>query len=133
VIDLNVNNSQAGTTISSGGYSTSRFGVKGEVKVDGLTFDGMVEAGVNASRPSATTLGSHGANLGVTGSMGTIRLGRQFTPYAMSFFNDATEYDGFSPIWSGGFAADGLIGHADRVWQSNSISYTSPTFSNFNL
>ena len=133
VIDLNVNNSQAGTTISSGGYSTSRFGVKGEVKVDGLTFDGMVEAGVNASRPSATTLGSRGANLGVTGSMGTIRLGRQFTPYAMSFFNDATEYDGFSPIWSGGFAADGLIGHADRVWQSNSISYTSPTFSNFNF
>jgi len=65
--------------------------------------------------------------------MGTVRLGRQFTPYAMSFFNDATEYDGFSPIWSGGFAATGLIGHADRVWQSHSLSYTSPTFSNFNF
>jgi len=132
VIDLNVNNSQNGTTIGSGGYSTSRFGVKGEVKVDGLTFDGLVETGVNASNPAATTLGNRGANLGVTGSMGTIRLGRQFTPYAMSFFNDATQYDGFSPIWWGGFN-NAPIGHTDRVWQSHSVSYTSPTFSNFNF
>ena len=136
VIDLNVNNSPAGTTISSGGYSTSRFGVKGEVTASGLKFDGMVEASVNASNPSATTLGNRGANIGVTGSMGTVRLGNQFTPYSMSFWNDPTEYDGFSPIWSGGFAVNGwtgLIGHGDVVWQTHSISYTSPTFSNFNF
>lgn len=132
VIDLNVNNSAAGTTIGSGGYSTSRFGVKGEVTAGGLKFDGMVEAKVDASNPSATTLGGRGANVGVTGSMGTIRLGNQFTPYAMSFFNDATEYDGFSPIWWGGFNHS-TIGHSDRVWQSHSVSYTSPTFNNFNF
>jgi predicted porin len=68
--------------------------------------------------------------------MGTIRLGNQFTPYAMSFFNDPTEYDDFSPIWQGGFFVNGyagLIGHSDMVWKNNSISYTSPTFNNFNF
>ena len=136
VLDLNVNNSSAGTTIGSGGYSTSRFGVKSELTAGGLKWDGMFETGIDAANPAATTLGGRGVNVGVTGSMGTLRLGNQFTPYAMSFFNDATEYDNFSPIWAGGFKVNkgkGLIEHADRVWQNHSISYTSPTFSNFNF
>ena len=136
VLDLNVNNSSAGTTIGSGGYSTSRFGVKSELTAGGLKWDGMFETGIDAANPAATTLGDRNVNVGVTGSMGTLRLGKQFTAYTMSFFNDATEDDGFNPIWSGGFAVNGyagLVPHSDQIRSKHSISYTSPTFSNFNF
>jgi hypothetical protein len=47
----------------------------------------------------------------------------------MSYFNDATEFDGFSPTWWSG-SVSGI--HADRVWQNHSLQYTTPTVGGFN-
>jgi len=126
VVDLAVvNNTDTGTTVSSGGFSTSRLGFKGEADLgSGLKGVYKIEAKVDASNPSATTLGNRGASFGISSGFGTVSFGREFTPYAVSYFNDATEYDGFSPIWY-----SGMVGgiHGDRVWSSHSISYTSPS------
>jgi len=134
----NNNGSTSTTSVGSGGYSTSRLGIKGETNLgDGLKAIGMMEASVDASNPSATTLGNRGASVGVAGSFGTVSLCNQFTGYAMSFFNDATEYDGFSPVWVGnfnyGYAPGTKSIHTDRVWQGHSLQYTSPTVNGFNV
>lgn len=132
VVDLGiVNDTTAGTTVASGGFSTSRIGFKGEADLGGgLKGVYKVEAKVDASNPSATTLGGRGASFGVSGNFGTVSFGRQFTPYAISYFNDATEYDGFSPIWY-----SGMVGgiHGDMVWSSHSVAYTSPSINGVTL
>lgn len=108
--------------IVSGGYSGSRLGVKGSTDLGGgLKGNYMMETGLNAADGNtATYLGNRGASAGVSGAFGSISLGRQFTPFAVSLFNEPLEYDGFSTLYGGSV-------QADHVWQSNSVLYTSPS------
>lgn len=112
--------------ISSGGYSTSRLGVKGSTNLGGgLTGSYMVETGFNAADGNTETyLGNRGASAGVTGSFGSVSLGRQFTPYSTSFWNEPLEYDGFSTFYFGSV-------QADHYWQSNSVLYKTPNMNGF--
>jgi len=131
VADAYLGSSTAGgMTVASGGYSTSRFGIKGGTDLGGgLKGSYMMETKVDLARPTATVMGNRGASAGITGSFGTVSMGTQFTGYTMSYFNDATEFDGFSPTWWSG----SVVGiHADRVWQNNSLQYTTPTVGGFN-
>ena len=150
VADAYVGSSSAGgMTVASGGYSTSRFGIKGSTDIGGgLKGSYMMETKVSLTNPNAslnvmncndlvvqcpvdgaTVLGNRGASAGISGSFGTISMGNQFTGYTMSYFNDATEFDGFSPTWWSG-SVSGI--HADRVWQNHSLQYTTPTVGGFN-
>jgi len=110
--------------ISSGGYSTSRLGVKGSTDLGGgLKGSYMVETKLDAATGGVdTVLGNRGASAGVSGSFGSISLGRQFTPFAVSLFNEPLEYDGFSTFYFGSV-------QSDRVWQSNSVLYKTPNMS----
>ncbi len=112
--------------VSSGGYSTSRLGVKGSTNLGGgLTGSYMIETGLNAADgATATSLGNRGASAGVSGSFGSISLGRQFTPYSTSFWNEPLEYDGFSTFYFGSV-------QADHYWQSNSVLYKTPNMNGF--
>ena len=123
VVDLGVSKATgADAGIVSGGYSASRLGVKGSTDLGGgLQGTYMMETGLDAADgATATKLGNRGASAGVSGSFGSISLGRQFTPFAVSLFNEPLEYDGFSTLYFGSV-------QADRVWQSNSILYKTPT------
>jgi len=114
------------TKVTNDGYSSSRFGVKGDMDLGGgLKGIYMYETGVPISTPGAITWGGRGASAGVTGGFGTVTVGRMFTPYAISLFNDAMEYDNLSAYWG----VEAQIGvHGDDVWQSHAISYASPSF-----
>jgi len=129
VVDINVASSSGGgaanqTAITDNGYSTSRFGVKGDIDLgDGLKGIYQYETGVPIATPGSITWGGRGAFAGITGAFGTVTLGRSFTPYAISLFNDAMEYDDLSAYWT---IADQIGVHSDNVWQSKAISYATP-------
>ena len=125
VVDLGVSKvTDKDAAIISGGYSASRLGVKGSTDLGGgLKGSYMVETGFNAADGATdTVLGNRGASAGVSGSFGSISLGRQFTPFAVSLFNEPLEYDGFSTFNFGSV-------QSDRVWQSNSVLYKTPNMS----
>lgn len=131
VVDVNVASTSGGgapsqTTVGDNGYSTSRFGVKGDMDLGGgLKGIYMYETTVPITRPGVIVWGGRGAYAGVTGGFGTVTVGRSFTPFAISLFNDAMEYDNLSAYWT---IADQIGVHSDNVWQSNAISYASPSF-----
>ena len=135
VVDVNVASTSGGgtaaapvasqTTIGDNGYSTSRFGVKGDMDLGGgLKGIYQYETGVPITSPGAITWGNRGAYAGVTGAFGTVTVGRSFTPFAISLFNDAMEYDNLSAYWT---IADQIGVHSDNVWQNKAISYASPS------
>lgn len=131
LIDVGVASTSGGgaasnTTIGDNGYSTSHFGVKGDMDLGGgLKGIYQYESTVSASKPGALTWGSRSSYAGVSGGFGTVTVGRSFTPFAISLFNDAMEYDNLSAYWS----VNGPIGiHGDNVWKSNAITYTTPSF-----
>jgi len=130
VVDVSLNSTSGGgaasqTAVADNGYSTSRFGVKGDMDLgDGLKGIYMYETTVPITTPGSITWGGRGAFAGVTGAFGTVTVGRSFTPYAISLFNDAMEYDNLSAYWT---IADQIGVHSDNVWQSKAISYASPS------
>ena len=136
VVDLNLSStSGAGaasqTAITDNGYNTSRFGVKGDMDLgDGLKGIYQYETGVPIATPGSITWGGRGAFAGVAGAFGTVTIGRMFTPYAISLFNDAMEYDDLSAYWT---IADQIGIHADNVWQSHAISYATPSLNGLSL
>jgi len=141
VVDVNVSSTSGGgtaaapvasqTTVGDNGYSTSRFGVKGDMDLGGgLKGIYQYETGVPITTPGEIAWGGRGAYAGVTGAFGTVTMGRVFTPYSISLFGDAAEYDGVSAYW---FAPSGPAVHGDRVWQSHSIAYSTPSFNGLTI
>jgi hypothetical protein len=127
VVDLGISKvTDKDAQISSGGYSTSRLGVKGFTDLGGgLKGSYMVETGFNAADGATETyLGNRGASAGISGSYGSLSLGRQFTPYSTSFWNEPLEYDGFTTFYFGRV-------QADHYWQSNSVLYKTPDMNGF--
>jgi len=137
VVDISVNStSGAGaasqTSVADNGFSTSRFGVKGDMDLGGgLKGIYQYETTVPISTPGAISWGDRGAFAGISGAFGTVALGRSFTPYAISLFNDAMDYDNLSAYWNANYPRIGV--HGDYVWQSHAISYTTPSFNGLTI
>ena len=136
VVDVSLNSTSGGgaasqTAVADNGYSTSRFGVKGDMDLgDGLKGIYMYETTVPITTPGSITWGGRGAYAGVTGAFGTVTVGRSFTPYAISLFNDAMEYDNLSAYWT---INDQIGIHSDNVWQSKAISYATPSLNGLSI
>jgi len=138
LIDVNVSSTSGGgkasqTTVEDGGFYTPRFGVKGDIDLgDGLKgiYQYETKVYITQTNAKAITWGDRGAYAGVTGGFGTVTMGRSFTPYAISLFNDAMDYEGLSAYWT---IADKIGVHSDNVWKSNAISYTTPSFNGLTI
>jgi predicted porin len=128
------------TVIDSGGFNTSRFGLKGSEDLGGgLKANFLLEAGYDISTGAAnnytnpytgqTSNAIFGRQswVGVSGGFGEIKLGKMWTPY------DEVKGSG-----AGAFDAN-IFAPANAIWASNtyqdrpgnSIYYSTPNFSGF--
>jgi predicted porin len=123
--------------LDSGNLSTSYLGFKGREDLGGglaaifaLESFFLVDSG-NATRvPGVDTYWARNANVGLTGSFGTLKLGRQGPPLFVStlIFNAFGDSFGFSPSIRQYYNAPygtPLVG--DSGW-SNAIGYSTPSF-----
>lgn len=142
VVDVgftSVNNSGTGSTdntgLTSSNMTTNRLGFRGTEDLGGgLKANFQIETGINADSPGATTLGDRGAWVGLSGGFGEVRLGREYSTTFWSGFL-------FSPFGTGGvgngfgFAnrvvAHGATGQANPIWNSNSVTYSTPRLTGF--
>jgi predicted porin len=116
------------------GYETSRFGIKGEQKMGGLTLSGQLEGKVNdsATNGQAAFVGfNRTATVGISGAFGTVTIGNQWTPFDnAAWTTDALEYSGaFTPLASGLWNYD--IGNTGMGNAKNSVQYATPVISGF--
>lgn len=137
------NTNAAGTKLSQGriessGANNSRWGLKGTEDLgNGLKANFALESGFNTdtggdanqSVPGATAFGRQ-AWVGLSGDFGAVSLGRQYTAYdalrgATNNLYD-TNMSTTNSVWG---QASTIGGYTNRV--SNSIAYTSPSFSGF--
>jgi predicted porin len=121
-----------GAQFGSGNYETSRVGIKGSSDIaGGVKGAFQLEGKLGATDGSFSNFGRV-ANLGLTGTFGTVQVGRMWTPYD-SAFNDALEYNGFSAMggafYGGAHGDNGMDGSGGS---KSGIQYTSPAFSGFN-
>ncbi len=121
-----------GVQFGSSNYEGSRIGVKGSTDLgNGIKGIFQVEGGLGATDGSFSGFGRE-AFLGLTGSFGTVAVGKMWTPYD-SAFNDALEYNGFSAMgsaWYNGIHGDnGMDGSGAS---KNAIQYTTPTVNGLN-
>lgn len=123
------------TQLTSSNNMTNRLGFRGTEDLGGgLKARFQIETGLAADAPAATTLGDRGAWVGLEGSFGFIRLGREYNP---SFYVT----NSYSPFGTGGvgnnlnFAnrvnAHALTGQANTNWNSNAVTYTTPRVAGF--
>ncbi|MCF8150889.1 MAG: porin [Sulfuritalea sp.] len=117
--------------VQTDGESGSRIGFKGTEDLGGgLKANFVVESSYaidtagDVSSSGAIGLGNRQAYVGLSGNWGAVNLGRQ---YSSEFYHMAVRevwgYADWSALLGAGMAADTRI--------SNSISYTSPSFSGF--
>jgi hypothetical protein len=150
VLDAGVTNNGTTTQVGSG-YSGSQVGLKGNVDMgSGLKGVFQVEGDINAALGNANPgfsndglgspvfTGEHPtptlnfrrlANAGVSGSMGTVKVGVDYTP----FDNAACSVE---PAGCWGSVVEGgkqLLGQRDFGNAGGSISYTTPTVGGFSL
>lgn len=122
----------AGTTTSSrnnvlqsGGFATSRIGFKGTEDLGGgLKANFNIETAISPDAPSATSIGSRNAWVGLSGGFGSVQLGRVWTPYDDA---RATANDTFNANFASSFLA--WRGYQDRT--TNGIRYDTPTIAGF--
>lgn len=125
-------NTTAGTTTSSrnnvlesGGFATSRIGFKGTEDLGGgLKANFNIETAISPDAPSATSIGSRNAWVGLSGGFGAVQLGRVWTPYDDA---RATANDTFNANFASSFLA--WRGYQDRT--TNGIRYDTPTIAGF--
>jgi predicted porin len=130
-----VSSSLRQTKINSGGFNTSRFGLKGSEDLGGgLKANFLLESGFNLDTgaipnngPTNTTLFSRQSYVGVSGAFGEVKLGKMWTPF-----------DDVKGSGAAGFDST-LFAPAANVWLSNNyndrpgnaIYYATPDFSGF--
>jgi predicted porin len=123
------------TKIDSGGFNTSRFGLKGSEDLGGgLKANFLLESGFNVDTgaipnngPTNTTLFSRNSWVGVSGGFGEVKLGKMWTPFDEVKGSGAAGFDST------------LFAPATNVWLSNNyndrpgnaIYYATPDFSGF--
>ncbi|KVK98249.1 porin [Burkholderia cepacia] len=117
----------------TGGRSPSLFGLKGTEDLGGgVKAIFALESGIDAANgglaDSNGNFFGRQAWVGVTGNFGTVKAGEQYSPFALSLI--ATDPRGVSyfgsivPIYIGSAFVTG-------IFNSNSVSYTSPTIAGF--
>lgn len=116
------------TKIESGGVSGSRLGFKGSEDLgQGLKAIFQLESGIN------TDTGSYGqgglafgrqAYVGLSSTLGTLSLGRQYVP----LYSVLDSFDPFG-TGAGSAASSGVVSYSSRA--DNSVVYQSPTVSGF--
>lgn len=108
--------------LESGGFNTSRIGFKGTEDLGGgLKANFTIETAITPDRPSASSLGSRVATVGLAGGFGAIDLGRNWTPYDDT---RAMANDTFNANIASSFST--WLGYEDNP--NNMIRYTSPSF-----
>lgn len=127
VLDNYVQSSKAGGISQSGltsdGMSGSRWGLKGTEDLgNGLKAVFTMEAGLDSDNGGENTTFNRQVYVGLQGGFGSVTAGRQYTPtfYLTAGVVDTNGYSNWSVV------ANGL---GDRTRTSNSIVYTSPSFS----
>lgn len=134
------------TSMTSGGMTTSAFGLKGSEVIDGgLKADFAVSSFINFGNGSVlggdaqpAALFGREAWVGLGNEMGHISLGRDINPSFLPtiLFNAYGDSTTFSPLWHAtyfdyttefnpGSASNGMIN--DTAWD-NQIRYTTPSF-----
>jgi predicted porin len=130
-----VSTSERQTKIDSGGFNTSRFGLRGSEDLGGgLKANFLLESGFNLDTgavpnngPTNTSVFSRQSWVGVSGAFGEVKLGKMWTPF-----------DDVKGFGAAGFDST-LFAPANNVWLSNnyqdrpgnSIYYSTPEFSGF--
>lgn len=128
--DIGLFNTAAGTSVGTGGYEGSRFGVKAEDKAAGMTFSAQLEGSVTGTDAGFTGFGRV-ATLGVTGSFGNITVGQQWTPYDnATWTSDPAEYAKFSTLRATS-AWNYDIGNTGGGNAKGSVQYTTPVVGGF--
>ena len=139
-------NSTRQTVVDSGGFNTSRFGLKGSEDLGGgLKANFMLEAGFNVDSGATNSGNSTGSYVnpftgvpsssvfsrqswvGVSGGFGEVRVGKMWTPYDEVKGTGAAAFDA------------NIFAPATGVWLSNSyqdrpgnaLYYATPSFSGF--
>ena len=133
------------TVVNSGGFNTSRFGVKGSEELGGgLKANFVLESGFDVSTGVANTYSnpftpnvaasqnqssvfSRQSWVGLSGGFGEVRVGKMWTPYDEVKGSGAAAFDA------------NIFAPANGVWVSNnyqdrpgnSIYYATPSFSGF--
>jgi predicted porin len=133
--DANGTTSLRNSVINSGGFNTSRFGLKGSEDLGGgLKANFLLESGFNLDTgaipnngPTNTTLFSRNSWVGVSGGFGEVKLGKMWTPFDEVKGSGAAAFDA------------NIFAPATNVWLSNNyqdrpgnaIYYATPDFSGF--
>ncbi|MFC5521318.1 porin [Polaromonas jejuensis] len=135
-----VSNSLRQTVVDSGGFNTSRFGLKGSEDLGGgLKANFVLESGfkidtgavTNYTNPftgvdSPSTF-SRNSWVGLSGGFGEVRLGKMWTPFDEVKGSGAAAFDAniFAP------AANVWLSNSYQDRPGNAIYYATPTFSGF--
>ncbi len=120
------------TRVESGGMTTSYLGFSGREDLGGglsatFALDHFLRADTgDAARFSGDAFWARNANVGLSGSFGSVFLGRRATPLfvATLLFNPFGDSFGFSPAIRSYYGATGTLA-GDSGW-SDAISYASP-------
>ena len=108
-LDVAYTNSSAGSSVGLNGWETSRFGVKAEDKMGGMTASVVLEGKLrdNTNGQAAFQGFDRTATVGLAGSFGAVTIGNQWTPVDNAIWTtDALEYNGFTPLAAGLWNAD---------------------------
>ncbi|CAN5510563.1 porin [soil metagenome] len=125
------------TGIETSGVNGSRWGLKGSEDLGGgMKAVFQLESGFKLDTGEQKTAGSifdRQAFVGLAGDFGTVSLGRQYSAYDALHSASNQNYDAFTfnanNGAAGGVAANGMKDYTNRI--SNSVAYTSPSFSGF--
>ncbi len=118
------------TVVNSAGFNNSRWGFKGTEDLgNGLKANFVLEGGFATDTGAGVgDLFGRNANVGLSGNFGAVALGRQYTAYDALRGATNNQYDSnfatTGTVWN-----NGVRDYTNRA--SNSVSYTSPSFSGF--
>jgi predicted porin len=123
------------SVINSGGFNTSRFGLKGSEDLGGgLKANFLLESGFNLDTgaipnngPTNSSLFSRQSWVGVSGAFGEVKLGKMWTPFDDVKGSGAAAFDAniFAP------AANVWLSNNYNDRPGNAIYYATPDFSGF--
>lgn len=136
------NTSISNSKVDGSGLSSSRWGMRGSEDLGGgmaavFTLEGgfgidsgaLANAGGSSATASASVLFGRTASVGLKGSFGEVRLGRQYTAYDSLRGATNNTYDSNTFATTGTVWGVGLQDYSNRA--NNSIRYDSPVFSGF--
>lgn len=125
-----IQDGQKDTTLSN---QNSRFGLKGEERIGGLTAEFQIENGFDSANGKDTTSGlaSRDTFVGLRGDFGRVRLGRNETPTWKLFDTTVSKFHhaGLADFTAGVNSLSGVGRQGARFGKSG--IYTTPDFANF--